>query len=535
MNVLIDGTWRDVPVDYAAGSNECYVYVHSIVNIEKIEDAYFQRKKSWRLIYNYIREIGFWSTLLKILSRMNEAARNEKYLSIGIGTVLKEDARQTVYFIAPFHPACADVIVCSLDMLTFVGDQMQPMADGIVHVGVDAVTGLIPDLSSIRALSGWSPYSGCPLPAIEWHSIRNVIDKCVAGKVATPCPISSRPIRTEIPAASPGQPRIGATLLGFGNYAKTVILPNLPKQLSITRVHEVDPLQLTRDAYKKYHCDSSPQISATDRNTVFFVAGFHHTHADIAIEALNRNACAVVEKPLITTSLQLQALLAALETSKGKYFSCFHKRYLAFNRYVRQDLRIGFEDPVNYHAIVYEVPLPRRHWYRWPNSQSRVMSNGCHWLDHFLFLNNFCEVESHALFVAPDETINVSVVLTNGAYFNLILTDVGSERLGVQDYIELRQNGTTIKMLNGGFYEAEDSSRILRRISSGRMDSYRRMYREIGNAIVENRNGDSLVSLEASARLTLTIEAELMSRQRKTHDVRAASKVIQLVSGGRLM
>jgi predicted dehydrogenase len=510
MNVLVSNEWKEIPVDYAASANEYYVHVHAMVNIEKIDDAYFQRQKSWWLLYNYVREIGLFSTLAKVVSRMNETARNEKYLSVGFGSVQDGEQYRTVYFIAPFHPACADVVVCSRTLIMFAGEKTAPIADGIIHLGVDIGGQLIPDSSSIRGLGGWSPFSGVSLPAMDWKMIKEAVDKCLAGKKSAQTLKSPRSIRTEKPAEQQrGESRVGATLLGFGNYAKTVILPNLPRELSVTRIHEVDPLQLTPDTYAKYHCDSSPEISSADKNEVFFIAGFHHTHASLAIDALSRNACAVVEKPLVTTAEQLQNLVSAMEASNGKYFSCFHKRYLGFNHHVRQDLGIGNEDPINYHTVVYEVPLPKRHWYRWPNSCSRIVSNGCHWLDHFLYLNNFSEVESQAVFEAPDETINASVVLANGACFSMILTDVGSERLGVQDYIELRQNRTTIKMLNGGFYEAESSSRIVRRASCSRMDSYRRMYREIGNAIVGEKNGDSLASLETSARLTLSIEAEL--------------------------
>jgi len=510
MKVFVSNEWKEIPVDYTAGVDEYYVHVHAMVNVEKIDDAYFQRQKSWWLLYNYVREIGFFSTLAKVVSRMNETARNEKYLSVGFGSVLDGGQYRAVYFIAPFHPACADVVVCSRALIMFVGEKTAPIADGIIHIGVGIGGQLIADSSSIRSLGGWSQFSGISLPVIDWKMVKEAVDRCLAEKKPAQTLMSPRPIHTEKPAEQQrGEPRIGATLLGFGNYAKTVILPNLPKDLSITRIHEVDPLQLTPDTYAKYHCDSSPDISPADGNKVFFIAGFHHTHASLAIDALNRNACAVVEKPLATTGEQLQHLIYAMEKSKGKYFSCFHKRYLKFNSHIRQDLGIGSEEPINYHAIVYEVPLPKRHWYRWPNSCSRVVSNGCHWLDHFLYLNNFCEVESQAVFEAPDETINASVVLANGACFSMILTDVGSERLGVQDYIELRQNRTTIKMLNGGFYEAESSSRIMRRASCSRMDSYRRMYREIGNAIIGDKNGDSLASLEVSARLTLAIEAEL--------------------------
>src|SRR5207244_8304705 len=112
-------------------------------------------------------------------------------------------------------------------------------------------------------------------------------------------------------------------------------------------------------------------------------------HADCGIEALNRNVLAVVEKPLATNFDQYERLRVALEKNPGKLFSCFHKRFLPFNDFIYQDLQAKLGEPISCFCVVYEIPLPPLHWYRWPNSGTGIISNGCHWIDHFLYLNNF--------------------------------------------------------------------------------------------------------------------------------------------------
>ncbi len=64
------------------------------------------------------------------------------------------------------------------------------------------------------------------------------------------------------------------------------------------------------------------------------------------------------------------------------------------NAIAREDLAAAPGQPMSCHCVVYEVPLPRRHWYRWPVSSDRLVSNGCHWVDHFLFLNGFARERS---------------------------------------------------------------------------------------------------------------------------------------------
>jgi predicted dehydrogenase len=217
----------------------------------------------------------------------------------------------------------------------------------------------------------------------------------------------------------------------------------------------------------------------------------------------------VVEKPLAVDNAQLSDLLDAMTLSNGALYCGFHKRYQMLNQHAYHDLGLRPGEPVSYHCIVYEVPLPLRHWYRWPNSKSRLVSNGCHWIDHFLFLNNYCEVSRADLFLAREGTINCSMELANGAYFTMVLTDQGSERIGVQDYIELRANGVTARMSNGATYEAESKNRILRRLTINKMDSYRRMYRSIGQKIAQGMPGDTIESVRVSTGAVLLLEQQL--------------------------
>jgi hypothetical protein len=198
-----------------------------------------------------------------------------------------------------------------------------------------------------------------------------------------------------------------------------------------------------------------------------------------------------------------------MREAEGGLFACFHKRYSPFNDYAWPDLECEAGDPINYHCVVYEVPLPELHWYRWPNSKSRLISNGCHWLDHFSFLNRYCKVKSMSVEQAPDDTISCSVTLENGAYFTMVLTDTGSQPIGLQEYIELRAGAVTVKIVNNAKYLAEDSSRVFRRARINKTSPYRLMYRSIAAQIEAGDVGDSLASVRISCGLILDLEDRL--------------------------
>jgi hypothetical protein len=94
----------------------------------------------------------------------------------------------------------------------------------------------------------------------------------------------------------------------------------------------------------------------------------------------------------------------------------------------------------------------------------------------------------------------------------MTLTDIGSERIGVQDHIQLRAGRVTIRLNNDSDYVAESSSRILRRSRINKMTTYRDMYAQIGRKIVAGSPGDSRQSILSSASLVLDLEEAMSFR-----------------------
>lgn len=123
----------------------------------------------------------------------------------------------------------------------------------------------------------------------------------------------------------------------------------------------------------------------------------------------------IVERSPTRTRSQLAALLDELERTNGRFFAGLHTRYPPFNAYIRTDLVIDGGDPVSCDAVVYEIPLPASHWYNWPSSGTRILSNACRWVDHFLYLKGLPEVEQSWANLNRDRTVVCSLVLRSGA------------------------------------------------------------------------------------------------------------------------
>ena len=494
------------------------IRTHALITVDALQDLYFVRERSlWRL-WNYLREVGLLWVVRKVISRSTESSRNQKFLSAGWGVVVEAPPASRfpvgapVAFVAPAHPRAFERIVLPPELVQSLEGTLLPE----IPANAIALADGGPLLDGVAAgVGGWSAFSGSPLDPDRLRlALAHVVTalKAQDWTAARRFAIAEGSVVAEREGSLTAGKKPTAALFGYGNYGKAIVLNNIREALRIAAIHEIDPtlLPLAREGGMLW--DTAPFPRDDERYDVYLIASYHHTHARLAVHALRQGAVAVVEKPLATSVGQLDDLLTALDVTKGRFFAGFHKRYAPFNAFARRDLGTRLGDPVHYHAIVFEEPLPARHWYRWPNSCSRIVSNGCHWLDHFLFLNDWSDPVGVEVSRGPSESemANVSVRLANGAVFSLVLTDIGSARVGVREHIELRAGGVTVTIDDSARYLAENDKRILRRARVNKMTSYQSMYRTIASRIVRGEAGDSPRSIQVSAGLVL--DAELAFR-----------------------
>ena len=524
MRILVNNKWLKDFLDYYKSGSEYRIKVLAFKNIKKLEGVYFVREKSLKTLYNYFKKFGLKAVARKATSRLQEKWRNEKYLSFGIGKILETDNKakfkkgELVGFIAPLFPKALERIVLKEELIFKVEKKDFPFLKdtSFFYLALQKENSAILKDKFLATIQAWSPYSGIDLKNCS-ENLTLLKNKARAELESTNWQKSREFFfekDTEIrektsPKLKKSYPH-SAVLFGYGHYAKTNIIPNI-KPIKLVSIHEIDPLQM--NLKKPCQWDTSPYPREEEKYNVFFIAGFHHTHAEIATFALTQDAYAVIEKPVATEMRQLEKLLSAMRKSKGEIFSAFHKRYSPLNKYIQKDLKKDQNTPISYYAIVYEVPQPPFHWYRWPNSKSEITANGCHWIDHFLFLNNFSEPRNYGVSVSSDfSTFNAWIELKNRAFFTMTLTNKGSEYIGVQDYVELRTKDKTIKIIDDSIYEAQDKKGIIRKAKINKMKNYQAMYRTITKKIINQEKGDSIKSTEISTRLILELEEKLKAK-----------------------
>lgn len=514
MRALVDGSWRDGFLDPAQRAGEVRIEVEAWSRAYPVLDVYFVRPNDLRKLIEYVREIGIRATLRKVRSRRTERWRNARWLAVGVGRIIEAEASsgwhrgERCVFIATCAPAAVERL-CVTEALAFpAGSETPPVVPG--HL---LATESMPTDATLRPLCGWSPWSGTAPPEPR-HEIETAarsyvaqVDWSRASRLPT-VPHTAVATTREGPKSDADRPAV--VLVGWGNYAKTTILPAIGRHLRVAAVHEIDPLQIGQvgtGAPWTWSTDPTPMPTGA---AAVFAAGYHHTHADVALIALRAGTAAVVEKPLVTTIEQLDELLDVLSLSNAPpFFACFQRRYSKFNDYLHSDIGGLTGQPIDYHCIVFEEPLPRHHWYRWPVSGGSVLSNGCHWSDHFLFLNQWSRPIDKWVRRSGDDVVQVGVSLENGAQFTMILTHRGASRVGMRDYIELRTDDRTVSITDSSRYRAEDGRRVLRSARIPKTAAYSRMYERIAAAVASGGTGDDLRTVELTARLAVELDQAL--------------------------
>lgn len=518
MFIFSNNKWSDNYLDYYQSINESCVQVVALKNLEQLYGLYHTRKKSIKLLINYFPVVGFKGMILKVWSRLKEQKRNEKYISCGVGIIIsahkgsKFQAGELVGFVATFHPAVVERVVLP-DWLMVKIDQKY-FSDHTENIIYYLKKNNSRSVTWWQELNGWSSYSG---DIIDQKIIKNIqinlkkelkkIRWKNADKLLIDKPTTIKTDTSNLPnQVTPIKKR--AVLFGYGNYAKTNILPFVSRYIDFISIHEIDPTQINYDQ-KNTKWQSSPFPSNNDKYDVYFVASYNHTHFRIASHALKEKSYIVIEKPIVMDFDELKKLNKLLLKSGRKMFVGFHKRYGELNRLALEDLEVKYGDPISYHSIVYELKQPKLFWYNWKVSRSTFFANGCHQIDHFLYLNNFSKPKNYNIYLLEDGSVLVWVVLENKAVLTTVFSEKGTYRVGPRDIVELKVPGKNIRIIDSIHYQSENNYKIIRKQRINKTDSYQKMYQTIGYKISQNQQGDSIESIIISARLMLELEEKL--------------------------
>lgn len=251
--------------------------------------------------------------------------------------------------------------------------------------------------------------------------------------------------------------RINLACIGAGGFAKTKLLPLIVarKDTTIHTIIDTDPATLlnisalykAQAAANDYHeALTNPSIDAV------IIATPHAFHAQQIIDTLKANKAVFVEKPAAVNNDQLATLTQFLSATPHKAFCVdFNRSYSPF----MQRIAAAISQRSGPLMIFYRMNvgfLDQSHWIQSPTHGGRIIGEGCHIFDLFLFLTQSTPKTISVQAIPPQsnnfsaaDNIVATITMADESVCSLTYTAQGNQQAG-KEYMEIHVDGKTIIM-----------------------------------------------------------------------------------------
>lgn len=260
--------------------------------------------------------------------------------------------------------------------------------------------------------------------------------------------------RLEIKARKAAQDSVGIAVIGAGNIAKGVHLPNLARIAGCHLEAVFDEKGPTaKEAGERFgarFCGTDyHEALADDRIRAVLIATRHDSHATIALDAIKAGKHVFVEKPLALTVEDCEAVCRAVAETGALLTVGFNRRFAPLVREAKNALP-ALIGPKTVLCRVNADPLPPGHWGADPKkSGGRMLGEAVHFFDLICWLLNQepCAIHAERLGeggdVVPEDSIAATFRFPDGSLAGVVYTCVGHGDIG-KEYFEFFGGGAGI-------------------------------------------------------------------------------------------
>lgn len=260
------------------------------------------------------------------------------------------------------------------------------------------------------------------------------------------------PIERTIAVGAPRKPSSarGSGFIGFGNYAKAVLMPALKKagETNFTSVVTATGLSAhdaaERSGFARAATDPATLIADPDTDCIF-IATRHDSHARLAIEALAAGKNVFVEKPLALNHAELAAVGAAARAGGGVLTTGFNRRFAPMMVAAAKALA-NRGGPV---AMLYRVNaghIPGDSWLHGAEGGGRIVGEVCHFVDALSFLAGGPPIAVEAMQPADvGDTVSAILRFADGSTGTILYSSLGDAAVP-KEYLEVFAAGLVIRL-----------------------------------------------------------------------------------------
>lgn len=198
-----------------------------------------------------------------------------------------------------------------------------------------------------------------------------------------------------------------------------------------------------------YYTDDAGEIIGDDQIRLVYIASNHASHAEYAIQALERGKHVHIEKPHVVTEEQLERLLDAMTSSSGSVSLGFNRPNSPLGLEVKRHLDAEAGTAM-YNWFIAGHELPPDHWYYRESEGGRVLGNLCHWTDFVFHLVD--SADRYPLRIIPvratqsDCDIVVNYVFGSGSIAAITFSAKGHTFEGVREHFSAHQGNTLMRL-----------------------------------------------------------------------------------------
>ena len=195
-----------------------------------------------------------------------------------------------------------------------------------------------------------------------------------------------------------GKKRIRVGIIGAGNFATGVHLPNLQKMADKYEIRAIcsrtghKAKAITEQFGAKYAATDYKEILSDPEIDLTMICTRHNLHGKIVLESLRAGKHTFVEKPLCITKKELEAIKdffhSKLKTQNSKLpllMVGFNRRFSKYAREIKKHVETRI-NPLFIHYRMNAGYIPMENWVHSEEGGGRIIGEACHIIDLFSYL-----------------------------------------------------------------------------------------------------------------------------------------------------
>ena len=315
--------------------------------------------------------------------------------------------------------------------------------------------------------------------------------------------------------------KINVAIIGAGEFAKNVHLPNLKKLSDTYNIYAImsrtgtNAKVIAEQYHAKYATTDYNEILNDSDVDMVLICTRHNLHGDMAIQAMKKRKAVFVEKPMALNKEEMQKVLRTIEKTKVPYMVGFNRR---FSKYAVEAKKY-IKDRINPMVINYVMNagyIPLENWVHTEEGGGRIIGEGCHIFDLFNYFTDSKVVSISVDSINPRgrnisqrDNVVVTIKYEDGSLCTVTYTSLGNSSYG-KEFCQIYCDGKIITI--------EDYKKIigydvkLSNIES--KASEKGQYEELIEFVKSIKSGENysipLWQLEQASEISYFVEQELM-------------------------